>query len=92
VAYGVVLSHIAADVDVSGPSGDNNLDADLGDLSAGTFVDDYDIYLNGARQIIGANAAADVDVYPGSSLATGKLKFEKKLKPGDVVAVVDWVA
>ena len=82
----------AADADVSGPSNDNNLDTDLGDLSAGTFVDDYDIFLNGALQVNGANAAANKDVYPGTALANGQLKFEKKIKLGDVITVIDWVS
>ena len=81
-----------ADADVSGPSDDNNLDTDLGDLSAGTFTTDYDIYLNGVLQYNGANAAANKDVYPGTALADGQLKFEKKIKVGDVIIVIDWVS
>jgi hypothetical protein len=90
--YSVATSDVAADTDVSGPSNDNNLDTDLGDLSAGTFTTDYDIYLNGAHQVNGADAAANKDVYPGTALANGQLKFEKKIKTGDVIILVDWVA
>ena len=80
----------AADADVSGPSDDNNLDTDLGDLSAGTFVTDYDIFFNGVHEANGANAAANQDVYPGTALADGQLKFEHKVKIGDVITVIDW--
>lgn len=86
-----VTANLAADVDVSGPANDNNLDANLGDLSGGAFIDDYDIYLNGQYQRPGANAAANNDVYPGTALANGQLKFEKKLKTGDVIAIVDYI-
>lgn len=94
---GIVTVAAAADVDVSGPANDNNLDTDLGDLSAGTFATatgggDYDVMLNGAMQVNGIDAAANKDVYPGTALANGQLKFEKKLKVGDVITVVDWVA
>jgi len=87
--FSVATANVAADVDVSGPSNDNNLDADLGDLSAGTFVDDYDIYHNGQYLRLGANAGANFDVYPGTALASGQLKFERKLKTGDTLCVVD---
>ncbi len=85
----VVTTNVAADVDVSGPSNDNNLDADLGDLSLGSFVDEYDFYLNGQYLRAGANAAANFDLYPGTSLANGQLKWEKKLKSGDRITVID---
>ena len=90
--YSVATADVAADADVSGPSDDNNLDTDLGDLSAGTFITDYDIYLNGDLQYNGADAAANKDVYPGTALANGQLKFEKKIKIGDVIIVIDWVS
>jgi hypothetical protein len=87
-----VTSTIPADTDASGPSNDNNLDADLGDLSGGTFVNDYDIYVNGQLMRNGANAAANFDVYPGTSLANGQLRFEFELRATvgcpDIVCVV----
>jgi hypothetical protein len=87
----------AADADVSGPANDNNLDTDLGDLSAGVFATaagagDYDIYLNGQLQVPGVNAAANKDVYPGTALANGQLAFEKKIKVGNVITVIDWIS
>jgi len=92
----IATADVNADTDISGPSNDNNLDTDLGDLSAGTFATatgagDYDIFLNGALQVNGIDAAANKDVYPGTSLANGQLKFEKKIKTGDVITVIDWV-
>jgi len=87
--WAVATSNVNKDTDVSGPSNDNNLDTDLGDLSSGTFVDDYEFYLNGQRLRPGANAAANHDVYPGTSLANGQLKFEFKIKNGDQLLVVD---
>jgi hypothetical protein len=88
----VTVASILANTDVSGPSDDNNLDTDLGDLSGGTFVDDYDVYLNGQLLRPGADAAANNDYYPGTSLANGQLKFEFVLKINDQLCVVDHVA
>lgn len=88
----VSVANIAANTDASGPSDDNNLDADLGDLSGGTFVDDYDVFLNGELLRPGADAAANHDYYPGTSLANGQLKFEFVLKINDVLCVIDHVA
>ena len=84
------------DTDVSGPSNDNNLDTDLGDLSAGTFVTasgdgDYDIFVNGISLVLGINVGAGKDVYPGTSLANGQLRFSEKIKVGYVITVIDWI-
>lgn len=88
--YANVTTNVNEDVDVGGVGGGANLDAQLPDMSGGTFVDDYDIYVNGGIQRNGANAAANNDVYPGTSLANGQLKFEYKLKTDDVVLVVPY--
>ena len=85
-----VVVNTSANTDVSGPAGDGNLDADLGDLSSGLFLEDYDVYVNGDRQTNGLSIAANNDVYPGSSLAAGQLRFSKRLAIGDIVTVVDW--
>jgi hypothetical protein len=85
--YATVTADVAADTNVS--LGDTNLDVTLGDLSAGSFLLDYDIFHNGSHQYNGANAAANKDVYPGTSLVAGQLRFEKKLKTGDIIIVVD---
>lgn len=91
----VATADVTANNDVSGPSDDNNLDVDLGDLSGGTFVTDYDIYLNGVLLRNGANAAANHDVYPGTALANGQLRFEFNIKGSgskpDQITVIDWV-
>jgi hypothetical protein len=87
----------AADANVSGPATDNNLDTELGDLSAGVFVTasgdgDYDIFVNGDSQVLGINVGAAKDVYPGTSLALGQLKFAEKTKVGYVITVIDWIS
>ena len=84
-----VTATTVADTDVS--NSDGNLDAALGDLSGGSFVDDHDIYLNGALLRSGANAAANNDVYPGTDLnntADGQLKFEFTVKINDVICAI----
>lgn len=90
--HATAIANVAADADVSGPSNDNNLDTDLGDLSGGSFIGDYNIYYNGQYQRPGADAAANHDVYPGTSLAAGQLKFEHKIKTGDEIMLEDFVA
>ncbi len=84
-----VSSTTTADNDVS--QGDGNLDAALGDLSGGDFVNDHDVYLNGALLRSGANAAANNDVYPGTDLnntADGQLKFEFPVRTNDVICTI----
>ena len=84
-----VIAAAAADVDLS--VSDSNLDTALGDLTGGTFVSDYDFYLNGRLQVNGANAAANNDVYPGTDLdntGDGQIKLEKKVKTGDVICLL----
>lgn len=91
VAYAVVTAAVAVDTDVS--LSDTNIDTALGDLSQGTFTTDYDFYLNGQRLRPGANAGANFDLYPGTDLnngGDGQLKFERKLKIGDTIGIVDW--
>jgi len=90
--FAIVTADLAEDVDVSGPANDNNLDTNLGDLSGGTFVDDYDVYHNGQYLKLDAADAGTGDVYPGTSLANGQLRFNRKLKTGDILAVVDYIA
>ena len=71
----VLTADVAADVNVTGSTGPN-LDAQLGDYSALTFVSDVNIYLNGVLMRNGVDAAANFDVYPGTTPADGDLKFE----------------
>lgn len=90
--YANLTANVAADTDVGGVGGGANLNAQLPDLSLGNFLTDYDIYLNGEMLRPGANAAANNDYYPGTSLADGQLKFEFPLKGTglnpDVLSVV----
>ncbi len=79
-AQAVVQSNVAADTDVSGPTGASNLDVDLLDYSALVFVDDTMIFLNGQLLRNGADAAANEDVYPGTTPAIGELRFEFSLQ------------
>jgi hypothetical protein len=78
--YATLQNDVAADTDVDATTS-SNLDVDLPDYSGvGTFVDDCDVYLNGELLRNGANAAANHDVYPGTTPAQGMLKFEFALK------------
>lgn len=85
----VVTVNAAADVDVGGVAGGANLDAQIHDLSGGTFADDHDLYFNGQLLRGGANAAANFDYYPGTSLANGQIKFEFPVRGGTPVAKRD---
>lgn len=78
--YALVTANVAANADVSGPLTDNNLDVELGTLVSADFIQSFDVYLNGVLLRGGANASANHDYYPGTSLALGQLRFEFKLK------------
>ena len=90
--HATVTANTAADVDVGGTGGGANLDAQIHDLSNGNFVDDHDVFVGGELLRGGANAAANNDYYPGTSLALGQIKFEFSLKGTgnnkDVIAVI----
>lgn len=90
--HATATSTVTANNDISGPSDDNNLDTDLGDLSNGNFINDYDIYVNGVYNRPGADAAANHDVYPGTALANGQLRFEYTITTGDEIMVMDRAA
>lgn len=91
--YANVTTAVNAGVDVGGVGGGANLDAQLPDMSTGAFLTDYDVYLNGQLQRPGANVGANMDYYPGTSLADGQIKLNspKKLRSGDVLCVITWV-
>lgn len=80
----------AADTDVGGVGGGSNLDAQLPDMSGGTFTTDFDVYLNGELMRPGADSTSNQDYYPGTSLANGQLKFEFVLRVNDVICVVPY--
>ncbi len=83
--YSIVQSDVAADTDVS--LADTNLNIALPYMNAGTFGEDYDVYLNGQMLYPGSGN----DYYAGTDLSVGKLKFEFPLKAGDVICVVPYV-
>lgn len=90
-----VTADIAADVNVTGAGVTPNLSAQLPSYAGLTFVTACDIFVNGALQRNGANAAANNDVYPGDTAANGDLKFEFGLKyrggtNPDVITMIVW--
>lgn len=84
----VTAANIPADTNVTGAGGSPNIDAQLGDYSTLTFLTGVDVYLNGELMRNGANAAANNDVYPGTTPANGDLKFEFNLKINDVITMI----
>lgn len=87
--YANVTVTTVADTDVS--LADANLDVALPDMSGGSFLTDYDVFLNGELLRPGANAAANNDYYPGTALTpAAQLKFEFTAKINDVICVVPY--
>jgi len=90
----VLTANVAADTNVTGAGGTPNLDAQLGDYSTVTFLTDVDVFLNGQLLRNGVNAAANNDVYPGTTPANGDLMFEFPLKgtgsKPDVLSMIIW--
>lgn len=85
-----LTANVAANTNITGAGGSPNLDAQLGDYSGVTFVDDVDIYLNGVLVRSGVDASANNDVYPGTTPANGDLKFEYNIHQNDVLTMVIW--
>ena len=68
-----------------------NTDVTVGvDMSTGTFLTDYDVFLNGSLMQGGADASSDNDYYPGTDLSLGQIRFEFVLTPGDIIAVIKY--
>lgn len=88
--YANVTVTATANTDVGGIGGGTNLDAQLPNMSGGTFLSDYDVFLNGSLLRPGADATANNDYYPGTSLPNGQLKFEFTVKINDVLAVIPY--
>jgi hypothetical protein len=89
--YHNVTTNVNEDLDISLAAG--NIDVAFPDMSGGSFLNDYDVYVNGQLHRPGADAAANNDYYPGSTLTpAAALRFEFKLKTGDVICVVKKVA
>lgn len=89
--YATVTANVNAGVDVGGVGGGVNLDAQLPDMSIGSFLLDYDVFVNGQIHRPGSNNLAGHDYYPGTSLLNGQLRFAFKLHTGDVIAVEPYV-
>lgn len=86
--YAVVTVTTTANNDVGGVGGGTNLDAQLNNMVNGNFLVDHDVYLNGQLLRPGADASANHDYYPGTSLTNGQLMFEFTVKIGDVICTV----
>jgi hypothetical protein len=85
----VTSASIAADTDLQNGV---NIDAALPSYTAGTFVTNVDVFLNGQLMRGGANAGANNDVYPGTDPAQGELRFEFALVQNDVVTAIRYGA
>jgi len=88
--YANVTVTTVSNNDVGGVGGGTNLDAQLPDMSGGSFLTDYDVFLNGELLRPGADAAANNDYYPGTSLVNGQLKFEFQVVINDVICVIPY--
>ena len=80
----------AADFNINGPilGGSASLDVNLPAYNLVNFVTDVDVFVDGVLLRNGANAAANEDVYPGTTPSQGDLAFEFPLKgTGKVDAV-----
>jgi hypothetical protein len=70
---------------------DSNLDVALPDMSGGSFLTDYDVFLNGELLRPGADSSANNDYYPGTALTpAAQLKFEFTVKQNDVICVIPY--
>ena len=79
-----VISNLGANVNVTYPT---NLDAQLPSWAGKNFVTDFNIYVNGVLLLPSTGTGDLNDVYPGTTAATGDLKFTFKLRSGSIVTV-----
>lgn len=75
--------NVAADVNVTFPT---NLDAQLGNYTGKDFKADLNVYLNGVLLLPGTSLETN-DVYPGTSPASGDLKFPYSIRSGSQVSI-----
>lgn len=87
--YANVTATATAGTDVGGVGGGANLDAQLPAMNGGTFLTDYDVFVNGELMRPAAGVGVN-DYYPGTSLANGQLKFDFVLRVNDVICVIPW--
>lgn len=74
-----VNTNVNANVNVTFPT---NVDAQLGSYVGKSFITDLNVYYNGVLLLPGTSVSNANDVYPGTSAATGDLKFPYKIKSG----------
>jgi hypothetical protein len=98
---GAAAADIPANTLIEGPNGPgtDNISGDLCDYRTASFVNDVDIFINGALQWNGADAAANNDVYPsatatpdqqyGCFYAEFPLKYRAGVDP-DVITMIVW--
>lgn len=72
------------DVNITFPT---NIDAQMGSLVGRDFKKDVNIYLNGTLLLPAYTASEGNDVYPGTTLSTGDLKFPYELRSGSQVTM-----
>lgn len=78
-----VTADINPNVNVTFP---DNLDAALGSYVGKNFIKDLNIHLNGQLLLPGSSIETN-DVYPGTSAATGDLKFPMELRSGSLISM-----
>lgn len=86
--YATVNTTVSADTDVSLTAA--NIDVELPYMNSGSFIHDYDVYLNGQLLYPGASSGSDNDYYL-SPVNEKALRFEFGLKANDVICVVPYV-
>lgn len=81
---GTTPGNIPANTNVTFPT---NLDAPLLSYVGRDFVKDLNIYLNGVLLLPGYTAGNPNDVYPGTSPASGDLRFPMNLRSGSIISM-----
>lgn len=69
----LITGDITAGTNVGGTSGGANLSLQLQNMSGGSFVGDYDVFLDG--ELLEGALDSSADYYPGSDLSLGQIKF-----------------
>lgn len=82
-----VNANVNADVNVAFST---NLDAQLPSYNGKDFVRDVEVHLNGVLLINGRSSSDPNDVYPGTSISNGDLKFPYRLRSGSQITMVVW--
>lgn len=64
-----------------------NLDAPLLGYTGRDFVKDLNVFLNGILLLPGRSVSDPNDVYPGTTVSTGDLKFSMTLRTGSIISM-----